>query len=125
MRPRLIAVLALFAFVLPVFGDPPMTNLQVEVRNLNDKPIERASVVVKFIKGRSAFKLGKKQITTWQLKTNQDGIAKLPSIPQGDIRVQVIAKGYQTFGETYAIEEAERTVLVKLNPPQPQYSSHQ
>jgi hypothetical protein len=125
MRARLVAVLALFAFALPVFGDPPMTSLQVEVRNLNDKPIERASVVVKFIKGRSAFKLGKKQITTWQLKTNQDGIAKLPAIPQGDIRVQVIAKGYQTFGETYEIEEAERTVLVRLNPPQPQYSSHQ
>jgi hypothetical protein len=102
-----------------------MTSLQVEVRNLNDKPIERASVVVKFIKGRSAAKLGKKQITTWQLKTNQDGIAKLPAIPQGDIRVQVIAKGYQTFGETFEIEEAERTVLVRLNPPQPQYSSHQ
>lgn len=125
MRARLVAALALFAFALPALADPPMTSLTVEVRNIHDRPIERASVVVKFIKGRSAFKFGKKQITTWQLKTNQDGIAKLPSIPQGDIRVQVIAKGYQTFGETYEIEEAERTVLVRLNPPQPQYSSHQ
>jgi len=125
MRMRLVAVLALLAWALPLSADPPMTSLQVEVRTLRDKPVERASVVVKFIRGRSAVKLGKKQVTTWQMKTNQDGIAKLPSIPQGEIRIQVIAKGYQTFGETYEIEEAERTVLVRLNPPQPQYSSHQ
>lgn len=125
MRSRLVAALAVFAFAVPALADAPMTSLTVEVRNVYDRPIERASVVIKFIKGRSAFKFGKKQITTWQLKTNQDGIARLPSIPQGDIRVQVIAKGYQTFGETYGIEEAERTVLVRLNPPQPQYSSHQ
>jgi hypothetical protein len=118
-------LLAPLALALPLLADPPMTSLTVEVRNIHDKPVERASVVVKFVRGRSAFKFGKKQITTWQLKTNQDGIARLPSIPQGDIRVQVIAKGYQTFGETYEIEEAERTVLVRLNPPQPQYSSHQ
>jgi len=36
--------------------------------------------------------------------------------------VQVIAKGYQTFGEIFEIEEAERVVEVKLNPPQPQFS---
>lgn len=125
MRARLVVLLAPLALALPLLADPPMTSLTVEVRNIHDKPVERASVVVKFVRGRSAFKFGKKQITTWQLKTNQDGIARLPSIPQGDIRVQVIAKGYQTFGETYEIEEAERTVLVRLNPPQPQYSSHQ
>lgn len=125
MRTRLVAVLALLALALPVWADPPMTSLQVEVRTLKDKPVERASVVVTFIRGRSAMKFGKKQITAWQMKTNQDGIARLPSIPQGEIRVQVIAKGYQTFGETFEIEEAERTVLVRLNPPQPQYSSHQ
>jgi hypothetical protein len=46
-------------------------------------------------------------------------------MPQGKFLVQVIAQGYQTFGETYEILEAERTVEVKLNPPQPQYSVHQ
>jgi hypothetical protein len=39
--------------------------------------------------------------------------------------VQVIAKGYQTFGNTFEVEEEEKTIEVKLNPPQPQYSAHQ
>jgi len=45
-------------------------------------------------------------------------------IPQGKILVQVIAKGYQTFGETVDVNEEEKTVHVKLNAPQQQYSAH-
>jgi hypothetical protein len=36
----------------------------------------------------------------------------------------VIAKGYQTFGETIEINEDEKTVEIQLKPPQPQYSAH-
>lgn len=102
-----------------------MTNLRVEVKNLSDKPVERASVRVKFQKGRNYIKLGKKIMTSWEMKTNQDGVAKIPPMPQGKILVQVIAKGYQTFGQSFEIDEAERTIEVKLNPPQAQYSAHQ
>lgn len=122
---RLMALLFPFIFVAPVFGDPPMTTLRIEVKTLADKPLDRASVIVRFVEGRSKLKLGKKIMTTYQLKTNQDGVAKVPPLPQGKIRVQVIAKGYQTFGEIFEIEEAERVVEVKLNPPQPQFSVHQ
>ncbi len=101
-----------------------MTRLQIEVRNQHDKPIDRASVVVKFIAGRSAAKLGKKIKTSWELRTNQEGTVKIPPIPQGQILIQVIAKGYQTHGQTYTVEEEEKTVEVKLNPPQKQYSAH-
>ena len=105
-------------------ADTPMTNLRIEVKTLSDKPVDRASVVVKFVEGRSVVKLGKKIVTSWQLKTNQDGVAKIPPMPQGRILVQVIAKGYQTFGETFDINEPERVVEIKLKPPQPQYSAH-
>ncbi|HET8547215.1 MAG TPA: carboxypeptidase-like regulatory domain-containing protein [Bryobacteraceae bacterium] len=105
--------------------DDKMTKLRVEVQTLSGKPIERASVLVKFVKGRSVLKLGKKQITNWQLRTNQAGFVNVPAIPQGDIQVRVIAKGYQTFGETFEINEPEKTLTIKLNPPQPQYSAHQ
>lgn len=107
------------------FDDPPMTTLRIEVKTLSGKPIDRASVIVRLDQGRSKLKLGKKVITSYQLKTNQDGVAKIPPLPQGNFLIQVIAKGYQTFGETFEILEAERTVEVKLNPPQPQYSVHQ
>jgi hypothetical protein len=63
--------------------------------------------------------------TNWELRTNQQGQVKIPPIPQGKILIQVIAKGYQTYGKTHQIDEPEKTVEVKLNPPQQQYSAHQ
>jgi hypothetical protein len=109
---------------VPALADPPMTRLQIEVRTLQGRAIERASVVVRFVEGRSLVKFGKKIRTNWELRTNQDGIAKIPPIPQGKILIQVIAKGYQTHGQQYEIDEEEKTVEIRLNPPQPQYSAH-
>ena len=105
-------------------ADPPMTKLRIEVKTHAGKPVDRASVVVRFVEGRSIAKFGKKIRTHWELRTNQDGVARIPPIPQGKILVQVIAKGYQTFGETFDVNEEEKTVQVKLNAPQPQYSAH-
>ncbi|MDX2178156.1 MAG: carboxypeptidase-like regulatory domain-containing protein [Bryobacteraceae bacterium] len=110
---------------LPLLADAPMTRLRVDVKTLGGRPIDRAAVVVRFVEGRSAVKLGKKIITNWEVRTNQDGIAKIPTIPQGKIRIQVIAKGYQTFGQTFEVDEEERIIEIKLNPPQDQYSAHQ
>ena len=123
---RLLFSFALFAEALPVLADPPMTKIRVEVRKAtNDKPVDRASVVVKFVEGRSVVKLGKKIMTSYQMRTNQDGVASMPAIPQGKIQIQVIAKGFQTYGQIIEIGEEEKTVEVKLNDPQPQYSVHQ
>ena len=120
----LLAILiCLVAAVLS--ADPPMTKLRVEVKSLSGKPLERASVVVRFAGSRSVAKLGKKVITSWEVRTNQEGVAKIPELPQGNIRIQVIAKGYQTFGGTFEVTEAEKTIEIKLNPPQAQYSSQE
>ena len=127
MRLRLLAAFSLLLLALPgvVLADPPMTTIRIEVKTYSDKPIDRASVIVKFVEGRDYAKLGKKIQTSWQLKTNQEGLAKIPALPQGKIQVQVIAKGYQTFGQVFEVNEAERTIEVKLNAPQPQVSAHQ
>jgi hypothetical protein len=128
MLKRLAGVALLAALTVPApnaFADPPMTSLRVEVKTLSDRPIDRASVVVKFVEGRSKMKFGKKIVTTWEIRTNQEGVAKIPPIPQGKIQVQVIAKGYQTFGELIEVNEPEKTVEVKMKPPQQQYSAHQ
>jgi Carboxypeptidase regulatory-like domain len=106
-------------------ADTPVTKLKVEVQSLSGKPIDRAAVIVKFVEGRSVIKLGKKEMTRWELRTNQDGVARLPSIPEGKVRVQVVAKGHQTFGDTFDVEGEEKTITIKLNPPQQQYSAHQ
>jgi hypothetical protein len=123
------SLLGLFASLLlfagSSFAQDSITRLRVEVKTLGGNPVERASIVVRFIEGRSKVKLGKKIVTTWELKTNQEGWAKIPPIPQGKIQVQVIAKGFQTFGQIYEVNEEERTIEIKLNPPQPQFSVHQ
>jgi uncharacterized GH25 family protein len=102
-----------------------VTTLTVAVKTPLGNPVDNASVVVKFVKGRSIAQLGKKVFTEWETRTNQEGLAKIPPIPQGSILVQVIAKGYQTFGQTFDIDEEQKTIEVKLNPPQAQYSSHE
>jgi hypothetical protein len=123
MRIRLLLLPALLLGASGLFADGD-TKLTIEVKTEGGRPVDRASVVVRFVEGRSVAKLGKKVRTTFELRTNQEGVAKIPSIPQGKILVQVIAKGYQTFGQTFEVEEDEKTLEVKLNPPQPQFSAH-
>ncbi|HEY2016447.1 MAG TPA: carboxypeptidase-like regulatory domain-containing protein [Bryobacteraceae bacterium] len=102
----------------------PMTKLNIQVKTQSGRPVDRASVVVRFIEGHSIVKLGKAIRTTFELRTNQDGEAKIPTIPQGKIRIQVIAKGYQTFGQIFDVTDDEKTIPITLNPPQQQYSAH-
>jgi hypothetical protein len=100
------------------------TRIHVTVKSRSGKPIDRASVVIKCL-DRSAVKLGKRECPPYELRTNQEGEVSLPPIPTGKIRIQVIAKGFQTFGQDFTIEEEEKTIDIKLNPPQQQYSAHQ
>ncbi len=102
-----------------------MTKMRIEVTTPGGKPVDRAAVVVKFVQGRSVAKLGKKIRTHWEMRTNQDGVAAIPPIPQGKILIQIIAKGYRTFGQTFDVAEEERTIAIKLDPPQAQFSAHQ
>jgi hypothetical protein len=124
MRSRFALLPALLALVVTAWAATPMTKLNVQVTTMGGKPLENADVVVKFVKGRSAIKLGKKIRISWEMRTNQEGLAKVPEIPQGTILIQVIAKGYQTFGQTYDVDETEKSIAVKMNSPQEQYSAH-
>lgn len=117
------ALLLLIAVLLPVAA-ADLTNLQVVVTNENGKPIDNASVIIKFVEGRSKVKFGAKIRKEWDMKTTQEGTVKVPSIPQGKILIQVIAKNYQTFGRTFDIDQEEKTIDIKLLPPQQQYTAH-
>lgn len=118
------AILLLVSAILATAATPDLTNLQVLVTNQAGKPIENASVIIKFVEGRSKIKLGAKIRKEWDMKTNQEGTVKVPSIPQGKILIQVIMKNYQTFGQTFDVDQEEKTIEIKLNPPQAQYSAH-
>jgi uncharacterized GH25 family protein len=116
-------LLLYLAVALPLLAATPMTTLTIQVKNKEGKPLEGASVVVKFVKSHSVVKL-KKTHTEWELRTNQEGSVTIPPIPQGTILIQVIAKNYQTFGQEFDIEEENKTVEITMNPPQQQYSAH-
>jgi hypothetical protein len=120
-----LLLLAFLLFALNLYADKDLVKLTIEVKTLGGRPIDRASVIVRFIEGRSVIKFGKSIRKNWEIRTNQEGVAKIPPVPQGKILIQVIAKGYQTYGETHEFDEEEKTVEIKMNPPQAPYSAHQ
>jgi hypothetical protein len=103
-----------------------MTRLEITVKTLSGRPVDQAEVIVRWKanKKHPAARYGRAINTTYEMRTNQDGVAKVPSIPQGSILIQVNAKGYQTFGKVFDIDDEEKAIEIKLNPPQQQYSSH-
>ena len=98
-----------------------MTRLTVQVNSADTgKGVDRATVVVRF---RHGVGVNLKKInTSWETKTNQQGSVSIPSIPHGEITVQIIAKDYQTFGDVYQLDQETQTITIKLNRPQGQYS---
>jgi len=124
MRNRGIRLFLLSAVMASALAAAPMTKLNIVVKSQTGKAVDRASVVVRFVEGHSIVKLGKAVRTTFELRTNQEGEAQVPSIPQGKIRIQIIAKGYQTFGQVFDVSEEEKKIEITLNPPQQQYTSH-
>ena len=122
MRGLLLILALALPLSFPASADD-VTKLRIVVTTRSGRPIDRADVIVRF-GGRSIVKLGKMVRTTWEMRSSQEGVAEIPDMPKGQVRIQVIAKGYQTFGDTFDVNEDERTIEIKLNPPQKQYSSH-
>ncbi len=123
MRTALLA-LTLLCFQPSLQADVAKTKLSVKVLTPSGKPLDRASVIIRFVSGRDKLKLYSKIRTQWETKTNQEGLVQIPQIPQGKIQIQVIASGYQTFGHIFEVEEEEKTLEIKMNVPQAQYSAH-
>jgi hypothetical protein len=118
---KLFLVTVLFVAIPMFAGDS--TALEIHVMSVTGRPIENASVVVKF-RGGKVIKPNPKFRTEWDVKTNQEGTVKLPTIQKGPILIQIRADNYQTFGQVFDVQEDERRLDIKLNPPQPQYSAH-
>ena|SRR5665213_489251 len=116
--------LLIFALLLlrPLIAADPGTRLTVQVHSATSgKPVERASVIVRFKEGRSKVNM-RKITTSWETKTNQEGRVTIPEIPMGKITVQVIAQNFQTFGDIFDLDQPEQTISIKLNAPQEQYT---
>jgi len=93
---------------------PPTSRIEVTIlRDSDSKPIENASVIFHMVGDTGNM----------ELKTNEDGKAMIDVLPLGSkLRLQVIAKGFQTYGEDLANDTAELNVGVRLKRPGEQYS---
>ncbi len=87
------------------------------LRDSNGKPVRNASVVLHQVDDK-----GQQAKGGVQLKTDAEGRTSYPSVPYGKLRVQVIAPGFQTYGEDYDISEPSQEFTIKLKRPQEQYS---
>jgi hypothetical protein len=115
-------VIALLASLL-LIAAAPQTAISVTVKDRYGKPIDNAAVILDFLGSHQITKLGRRRQTHWEVHTNQEGSARFPSIPQGTIQLQVVAKNHQTFGKKFDIDTDQKTIDVKLNPPQEQYTA--
>src|SRR5437762_4250732 len=97
-------------------GDKKYSNLHFSVVRAGKKvPIRNASVVIHPVK-----KNGEQEKGGLQLKTDADGKTGIDGIRYGKLRVQVIAQGYQTFGQDFEISEPEKEFVIELKRPQDQ-----
>jgi hypothetical protein len=120
---NVLLLLVLLVSWLPTFADSDYTHITVKVTDEKGRPIERANVRLVFKQGRKKLTM-KKIKRSWELKTSQEGLAKLPELPKGDVMIQVTAQYHQSFGDTFTIEDDEKTIEVVLKPPQKPYSVH-
>ena len=96
----------------------PMSNMKfLVVRDTSGKPVKNAAVVLHPVK-----KNGKQSMGGLELKTDEEGKTWIDGIPYGQLRIQVLAPGYQTFGEDYDIKTPETQITVRLKKPTGQYS---
>jgi hypothetical protein len=126
-RTKVLACLLLLLMVLGVAAaqkdtdDGPTAVLNfLVVKDDNGKPVRNAAVIMHPVDPR-----GKQSRGGLELKTDGDGKTSFDGIPYGKLRVQVLAQGFQTFGEDYDIEKTKMDFTIKLKRPQGQYSIYE
>jgi hypothetical protein len=87
------------------------------LKNDSGKPVRNAAVIM-----HPVGKNGKQQRSGFELKTDNDGKTHFDGVPYGPLRIQVIAPGFQTFGDDYTIAQSSQEITIRLRRPQGQYS---
>jgi hypothetical protein len=100
--------------------EPLATVNFVVVRDENGKPIRNAAVVLHPVDDD-----GKQQRQGLELKTDPDGKTSYEGVPYGKLRIQVLAHGFQTYGDDYDVNEPNMDITVKMKRPARQYSIYE
>jgi len=121
-RPLYLAALVCTALTLTALGQKkpviPTSVLSVTVvRDSNGKPVKNAEIVLHPVDER-----GRQKAEGLELKTHEDGKAETGGVPYGKLRIQVIAKGFKTFGQDYDVQQPNLEITIKLQNPADQFS---
>ncbi len=95
--------------------DSSMTRLRLRITNNQDKPVPNASVYIRYNESGGLFH--KDHLSEMNFKTNDDGSVKVPEVPIGRVLIQMVAKGYHTYGKWYDIAKDPDLISIKLDPP--------
>jgi hypothetical protein len=87
------------------------------IKDDNGKPVRSAAVIMHEVNAQ-----GKQGRGDLELKTDGDGRTSFDGVPYGKVRVQVLASGFQTYGEDYDVNKAKLDLTIKLKRPQGQFS---
>jgi hypothetical protein len=99
----------------------PVANINFLVlRDENGKPIRNAAVVM-----HPVNEDGKQQRGGLELKTDPEGKTSYDAVPYGKLRIQVLAPGFQTFGNDYDVGEPNMDITIKMKRPGRQYSIYE
>lgn len=123
MAIKTVACMAVVAGLVATVAaaDQPSALLNFLVlKDYNGKPVRNASVVLHPVDAK-----GKQSKGGYELKADSEGKASFDGAPYGKLRVQVLAPGFQTFGEDYDINQPTVEITVRLKRPQGQYSIYE
>jgi hypothetical protein len=123
LRVQVLAILALAGAALgqkDKDDEPTSWMYFLVVKDDNGKPVRNAAVIMHEVNPK-----GKQGRGGMELKTDAEGKANFDGIPYGKLRVQVLAVGFQTFGEDYDVTKAKTDITIKLKRPQGQYSVYE
>ena len=102
MRKAALTLVMLVAAI--AFASDQTSELKFTVlKNENGKPVRNAAVIL-----HPVDKDGKQGKGGFELKTDPEGRASFSAAPYGKLRVQVLAHGYQTYGDDFEINQPQR-----------------
>jgi hypothetical protein len=109
----ILSILATAAKKPDEYADLSFTVLNEE----NDQPIRNAAIVL-----HEVDRQGRQANQGVELKTDSEGKSAFAGARYGKLRIQVIGRGFQTFGQDFVISEPKQEFTIKLKRPVRQYS---
>jgi hypothetical protein len=113
-------VIAITAAAQRDLDEPTSVVNFVVLKQDNGKPVRSAAVIMHPVNPR-----GKQGRGGMELKTDPEGKSSFDGIPYGKLRVQVLARGFQTYGEDFEVNQPKMEITIKLKRPQGQYSIYE